>query len=384
MTQSLKTALQVLVIDDEATTRQGCLRALAPANYAVDTAPDLQTGRQLMESQAYDLFILDVMLPDGNGLDLLDTILEEMPSAICIIITGAASTEMAVEAVRRGAYDFVSKPFTCDELLMAVSKSLERHRLLAIEAEAQALAEAKAHLEELDEAKTQLMLKLAHEMRAPVSAAQSYVNLLQGGLVEEEEVQPALDRIHSRLQEALDLVADLLELAHLKQTQGGPGQQAEPVDMAESLAKTVDMLRPQSLAKDQRLEIEVGDRPVIWANPDHMKQIWTNLLTNAIKYTPRGGHITARLHGNGDNLTGVVEDTGIGIAPEDMELLFQDFFRTDEAKASGEIGTGLGLSIVKQIVDGYNGWITVSSTPDQGTRFIFHLPLQSSSSEREP
>jgi len=122
--------------------------------------------------------------------------------------------------------------------------------------------------------------------------------------------------------------------------------------------------------------VSIVDRPTIIANREDMRQLWTNLISNAIKYTPEGGRVTTTLRADDENVIGVVEDTGIGIAEQDLPHLFQEFFRTDEAKASGEIGTGLGLSIVKQIVDSYEGKIQVTSTPGKGSRFTFVLPLE--------
>jgi signal transduction histidine kinase len=107
-----------------------------------------------------------------------------------------------------------------------------------------------------------------------------------------------------------------------------------------------------------------------------MRQIWTNLISNAIKYTPQGGRVWVKLQSDGEMLRGTVQDSGMGIAEEDMRHLFQEFFRTEQAKASGQIGTGLGLSIVKQIVDSYRGTIEVTSSPGKGSRFSFVLPLQ--------
>ena len=108
-----------------------------------------------------------------------------------------------------------------------------------------------------------------------------------------------------------------------------------------------------------------------------------NLISNAIKYTPQGGRVTVTLQADKDTLTGSVEDTGIGIAEDDLPNLFQEFFRTNQARASGEIGTGLGLAIVKQIIESYQGSIKVESRAGQGTRFTFTLPLRPAHPEPE-
>jgi len=363
--------------------REGCRRALTAAHYSVETAAEVTSGLEMARNNPYDLYLLDVMLPDGSGLDLIDPLLELDPSAICIIITGFGSIQMAVEAVRRGAYDFLSKPFTSDELLVAVDKGLERRQLKAMESQLEELQQAKAELERLDEAKSQLMLKVAHELRAPTAAVQSYINLIMAGYVSGNELKPTLSRVQERLQEMLDLVSDLLELARLKQAKDHIADEASPQPMAEILKEVYELFREQAHQKRQSIQLEILDHPVVVADRDHLKQIWTNLISNAIKYTPEGGRISISLQKDGENLIGTVADSGIGIAEKDISNLFTDFFRTDQAKASGQIGTGLGLSIVKQIVESYGGQIKVTSRLDQGSRFTFVLPLQPPAPEPE-
>ena len=373
-----KSPYKILIVDDEIGMREGCRRALSPVGYVVQAAADLTAGRELLRAGSYDAYLLDVMLPDGSGLDLLAEILAGDRNAACIVITGFGTIEMAVEAVRRGAYNFLSKPFTSDELLMAVEQGLEHRRLKAIEQQAEDLARAKQDLERLDEFKSQLMLKVAHELRAPIAAVQSYINLIVAGYVAQNEMKPTLKRVQERLQEMLDLIADLLELARLRQTWDQAMTQAGPQDVAQILEEVCDSLREQAQEKGQSLELDIVDRPVMTANREHLKQIWTNLIGNAIKYTPEGGRVAVTLQSDGQNVVGAVEDTGMGIAEKDLPHLFQEFFRTDEAKASGAIGTGLGLSIVKQIVDSYGGEIKVTSEPGKGSRFTVVLPTEPS------
>jgi signal transduction histidine kinase len=367
---------KILVVDDEVGMREGCRRALTPVGYLVDTTAEVTSGLEMARNNEYDLYLLDVMLPDGSGLDLIDPLLQLDPTAICIIITGFGSIQMAVEAVRRGAYDFLSKPFTSDELIVAVDKGIERRQLKTMEAQVQELQHAKAELERLDEAKSQLMLKVAHELRAPTAAVQSYINLITAGYVSGNELKRTLSRVQERLQEMLDLVSDLLELARLKQAKDPLGDEASPQSMAEILKEVYELFLEQAHQKRQSFHLEILDHPVLVADRDHLKQIWTNLISNAIKYTPEGGRISVSLEKENGNLIGTVADSGIGIAEKDIPNLFTDFFRTDQAKASGQIGTGLGLSIVRQIVESYGGEIKVTSRLNQGSRFKFVLPLQ--------
>ena len=120
---------RLLVIDDEQGIREGCRRVLTPAGYQVETAATIATGREAIETGDFDLVLLDVMLPDGKGIDLLETIRQGDPDIVAVIITGFATVELAVEALKKGAYDFISKPFGADLLLLTVERGLEKRRL---------------------------------------------------------------------------------------------------------------------------------------------------------------------------------------------------------------------------------------------------------------
>jgi signal transduction histidine kinase len=349
---------------------------LQPSGFLVDTTSGAASAREKLISQAFDVHIIDLMLPDGSGMDLMLSILERDPWAVCIIITGFGSIEMAMQAMKQGAYDFLAKPFTSDELLVSVQQALERKRLRAIEAQTEQMEREKEELERLDMVKSQLMLRLAHEVRAPIAAVQSYINLILAGYVGDDEMKPTLSRVQERLQETLDLVADLLELSQVQHVGDQRTTERCPQDVAEILLEVSGLLGEQARQKRQNLKVEIQDRPLIVAERGHIRAIWMNLLSNAIKYTPEGGHISVLLRVDNDTIIGAVKDSGIGVAEADLPNLFQEFFRTDEARAGSEMGTGLGLPIVKQILDVYRGQIEVTSETGQGSLFRFTLPLE--------
>jgi signal transduction histidine kinase len=132
----------------------------------------------------------------------------------------------------------------------------------------------------------------------------------------------------------------------------------------------------QAQEKEIQVEVEIEpDLPPLDVNARHAKQLWTNLVSNAIKYTPDGGHVDITFKQEGERLTGVVADTGIGIPENELPLIFEDFYRSKAAKAHTQMGTGLGLSIVRRILEAYGGTIDVTSVEDQGTTFTFQLPV---------
>ena len=370
----------ILVIDDEEGIREGCRRALEPQGFAVETAATLREGLRKIQDGDFDLVLLDVMMPDGRGIDLLDPIHEKDPDLVSVIITGYATVELAVEAIKRGAYDFISKPFTSDLLLMTVNQGLERRRLSlearrlqAIEQEAAELARAKEEMERLDKFKTAFTLTVAHELRAPVTALQSFLLAMLKGYVAPDQQRDILQRAIERTQGLLDLVDDLLNLAAAREELTPPKRKT--LSLADSLEEVVPLLRTQAEEKGITFAMEVRQRPLVAANPDQVRQLWTNLISNAIKYTPSGRRVTITLDDEGGWAVGTVEDTGIGVAPEDQEKIFEEFYRTPQAKAVEPRGTGLGLPLVKRIVEAHGGTIEVESALGQGSRFTFRLPV---------
>jgi two-component system sensor histidine kinase/response regulator len=377
----METKGNILVIDDEMGIRAACRRALEPQGFTVEEAATIQDGLRKAQEGDFELVLLDVMMPDGRGIDLLAPIHKKDPDTVCVIITGYATVELAVEAIKRGAYDFISKPFTSDLLLMTVDQGLERRRLSleakrlrAIEQEAAELARAKEEMEQLDRFKTAFMLTVAHELRAPLTALQSFLLAVLKGYIPPEQQEQTLQRAIERAQELLDLVDDLLRLAAVKE--GQEVEKREVLSLADVLEEKVyPLLKAQADEKGIKCSAEIRQRPLVEAPPGQMVHLWTNLISNAIKYTPAGGEVRVTLEEQEGWAIGTVEDTGIGIAPEDQDRIFEEFYRTPQAKEVEPRGTGLGLPLVKRVVERNGGTVEVNSELGQGTRFTFRLPV---------
>ena len=371
----------ILVVDDELGMRVGCQRALQSAGYEVDTAESGEQGLQILQSTSVDLVLLDMMMPGIGGSEMLDQIGKLDPNLVCIVITGYATVELAVQAIKKGAYDFIAKPFDSDTLLLTVEQGMEKRvlsiqarRLAELEAQAEKLAREKAELERLDRLKSTFTLTVAHELRAPVAAIQSYLRLILDGYIAQEDQAKYLERAEKRAQAQLELVNDLLDLARLQDPD--VKVETETVHLDQVLTEVLEAMAGQAQEKEIQVEVEVEpDLPPLNVNARHAKQLWTNLVSNAIKYTPDGGHVGVTFKQEGERLTGIVADTGIGIPEDELPLIFEDFYRSKAAKAHTQMGTGLGLSIVKRILEAYGGTIDVTSVVDQGTTFTFQLPV---------
>jgi two-component system sensor histidine kinase/response regulator len=371
---------RLLVIDDEIGICEGIQRALEPEGFQVEITLDGNAGLELVRQRGYDLVLLDVKMPSISGLDLIPLIRQADPEIICIIITGYATVEMAVSAIKQGAYDFLTKPFSVDTLLLAVNQGLERRRLsieaqrtAQAEAEARALAEEKDRLLALDETKKQFIRLVTHELKAPVAAIETYLTLILKDYVAPEEQSEILEKCIIRAREERRLIDDLLELGQLE---SDVTFQLVPVNPGEVLQDVVAEFGEEVELKALDLVLDIGPEiPEIQAVPEQVKSLWSNLVSNAIKYTPQGGRISLSLQREKDYLVGQVKDTGIGIAEGDYQRLFSEFFRARNAVDSGVPGTGLGLVIVKRVIESLHGTISVDSEINSGTTFRFRIPL---------
>ena len=375
---------RILVVDDELGIRRGCQRALGPEGYVVETAVSLQEGLQKINAEPYDLVLLDVMMPDGQGIDLLEPIHAQDPETVAIIITGYATVEMAVEAIKRGAYDFISKPFTADLLLMTVSQGMEKRRLTletkrlqTIEQEAAALAQAKEEMARLSEFKSRYTFIVAHELRAPVGGAQSLLRTLTRGFVGDltAKQREILQRIETRLDQLLALINDLLDLAESKTMIAD--EPLQPVALTSILQKVVEQYTVEAEQKQIALHCELpAEEMLVQATEAGLVRVFTNLVSNAVKYTPAGGEICVRLETTSpDDVAVRIRDTGIGIPADALPHIGEEFYRAENARHSRISGTGLGLSIVRQLVDACGGSLVIESKEGKGSTFIIKLPV---------
>ncbi len=390
MTNETQPQARILVIDDELGIREGCRRALSPHGYRVEVAENGPVGlRKMREEGPFDLILLDAMMPGMSGVEVLKHCREMDPFQICVIITGYATVDLAVQATREGAYDFLAKPFSADALLMTANRALEhrqllkeRERLRAVEDEIHEATRARAELQKLDAVQSRVMGNMVPIMRAPGAGLQSYIQMMRQGYIPQEGYEATLQRVEERAGSVLETLDDLLLLAHLR---GKVGEsKMERVSVADVLQEVAAGLQERTEARDLQLSLDMADRPVLWAHRDHIRQLWRNLLANAIQYTPAGGRITVSLRQDAEGrIIGAVRDTGIGLLADEMPRIFEDFYRTDAAKEMQELGSGLGISIIQNIVELYDGTIEVESEPGQGSTFTFFLPPHAPPTEAE-
>lgn len=368
----------ILIVDDEIGMRAGCRRALVPQGYRVSVAEHGVEGLRKLREEAFDVVLLDAMMPGLSGLEVLERIQQHDPDIVCVMITGYATVDLAAQAMKMGAHDFLSKPFTSDELLTVVQRAWdERQRRIAQrrqqehEEESLQLERTRQEKAKLDAFESRFTIVVVHELRNPAGVIKNYLQLMRAGYIEADEWQEYVEKLDLRAGQMLAMLDDLLELANLKGRQGL--SRPREVAIAEVLEKVIKRFQPIAEKKGLAIAAEILARPTILAQPAHVESLWSHLIENALSYTPRGG-VTVTLAEEPDQIVTSVRDTGIGVSTEDLARIFQDFYRAPEARELVELGTGLGLPIVNQIVEVYEGSIQVDSTPGEGSTFTVKLP----------
>jgi signal transduction histidine kinase len=259
-------------------------------------------------------------------------------------------------------------------LVHAVERAGLAERLARREAEQaqQLLTFQNEQLVEIDRLKDEFVSSISHELRTPLTSIAGYVELLQE---EEEDAQKLghLAIVGRNADRLLALVTDLLFAARLQY--GRLDLERSPVDLRSLVVQCVDSARPRAQAASVHLGLAVEDVPEIGGEPAKLAQLLDNLVSNAIKFTPRSGHVDVRLTAHPDMIRIEVSDTGIGIPDVERDRLFERFFRAQSALERQIQGTGLGLYISKAIVDAHDGRIGVTSTQGTGTTFVVELPV---------
>jgi two-component system, OmpR family, phosphate regulon sensor histidine kinase PhoR len=475
---------KILVVDDEKVIREGCRDVLTLEGFEVVLAENGEQGLKMIEKVHFDVVLLDLMMPGISGFDVLSHIKALHPDTSIIVITGYATVEHSIEAMKNGAFDFIPKPFSPDQLRVVVFKAIEHtsalkdisneksrirvlinliaNGVMVTDAEkklvlanaafmkimsfkgndiigrpftelvqqeqlqqmverALSMPESEVteiteeleiprngegapatyvarcrpfrdridrnlgtitvlsditYLKEINQRQSDFVSMVAHEIRSPMNSVMAQIKVIQDGLAGDvtQKQTEILGRASEKINGLVTLSSELLNLA--KREDGLVALERKSCNMTEVLKDQIDFHQPKAQAK--KILIELGmlpDLPPVLANKQNMEEVLSNLITNAINYTPEGGKITVSARPEKHHLCISVTDTGIGIEKEDITRIFDRFYRVKNEKTRYIIGTGLGLPIVKSIIDAHDGMIRVESKPDQGSTFYVYIPF---------
>jgi len=370
--------LSILVVDDEPGIRSGVVRILEnfkvsypfmddDFDFEVQEAATGEEAVSMLLERDYDILLLDNKLPGIQGVEVLEFINKNQIDVVVIMITSYASLDLAVRATRQGAYDFVPKPFTPKEIratIETVTKQLFLKRMTQ-----------RMNLEGR-KIRFQFLSVLSHELKTPLNTVEGYLRMMQEKKAGEyiADYLEMIDRSLFRIQSMRNLIMDMLDLTRLES--GKKNRVVEPVVLGEIARLSIDAFQAMSIQKSVEIYLNCPQKVSVKADKKEMEIVFNNLISNAIKYNKNGGRVDVNI-GMEQNLVVIrISDTGIGMKPEDMTNLFEDFVRIKTEETRDISGSGLGLSIVKKILDVYGATIHVQSKPKEGSTFSIFFPVE--------
>ena len=349
---------KILIIDDEDIVLKSCLRILKNDDYEIDTVYSGDEGLKRTNEKEYDIVITDLKMPGLSGMEVLATLRKNKPEVTMIIFTGYATVENAREALKMGAFDYIPKPFTNEELRTVVENAVNSRE-----------KSSDAHM--LD-----LMAIVSHEMKSPVSAVHTTAETLYRGYLGnlDPEQQKTVEKILRNCQYLEDIIRCYIDLSKMD------------IDNLESFTKNLDLVGdviqpvidiPEYRENLKKMPIiaDFAVKPHVNGDPNLLQIVVTNLINNAIKYGTPETPVTVRLTEDEKNYIVSVRNEGVGISKEDIEQrLFKKFSRLKQKGTEGVKGSGLGLYICKKIIEKHQGRIWVESKVGESATFYFTIP----------
>jgi signal transduction histidine kinase len=405
--------VNILLVDDDPQDRRLVERILArsyaPGPYSVQPASTMSEAVQCLNRGRYDVVLLDLNLPDSNGIDTVQKARQVNSDAIVVVLTGLDDEETGIEAIKKGASDYLVKgKYLASLLVRTIRYSLERRRMedqlrkhreylelevnkrtadlrnvneqLRNEIEERKQIErelliAKADAETANEAKSEFLANMSHELRTPLHSILSFASF---GIKKHDRATPAkLLDYFSRIKESgkvlLALLNNLLDLAKLESR--GAMFLFEPTDLRELMTSVMNEFDAMLSERGLSLRYEEPDfDEKVALDADKIKQVLRNLLNNAIKFSPPRGTIDVDMCHAGSSVSVSVRDQGPGIPPDELEAVFDKFVQSSKTK-TGAGGTGLGLAICREIIAGHGGRIWAENSPDGGAVFFVEMPF---------
>jgi signal transduction histidine kinase len=341
-----------------------------PGQWHLLVVERLHQGIQVLQQQRIDLILADLSLPDAKDLDAVLHLQRMAPQVPIVVLTGLMDEEIGLAALRQGAQDYLIKDQLDRSLLLrAMRYALERAQVQ------RELQKALQQERDLNALKSRFINTICHEYRTPLTSILSSAEILESyrsQLSEEKQIQH-LHRIQTAAVHLSELLTDVVNLG---QTESKYHQlHCVSLDLVKACQ---DLLQDLALshAEGHRIRFQSSHLSLsVWLDPRSFRQILTNLLENALKYSPSSTPIQLQLQQHGNRCSLSVRDFGVGIHPQDLPHIFESFYRSERTQLIS--GTGLGLSIVKRLVELHGGELQVDSQLGKGSTFRVQFPLSS-------
>jgi two-component system sensor histidine kinase/response regulator len=373
MVQKMENKAKILIIDDEDIVLDSCTQILAKGNYDLVTARNGMLGLEQVKLYKPDLVFVDLKMPGISGFDVLNRIEEIDPTIVTVVITGFATVDSAIEAMKKGAYDFLPKPFTPDELRAITRRGIERRELVL---------ETIALRREKDLLREHFAAIVSHELKSPLGAVQQNLYVLADDLSEKltDEQKAKVERFQSRIADLIKLINTWLRAISVDVS--SIRENFESISIPDVISKAVESVQPHAIRKDIEIKTSVPENlRTIFGDEGTLVEAVVNIAGNGVKYSRMGGSVSIEAKQQEENLLISIEDNGVGIANEDLPNLFEDFY-VGKSKTEGERRSGVGLAITRRIIEAHDGYISVESKLGKGSTFIIHLPTVKEENEK--
>jgi two-component system NtrC family sensor kinase len=370
--------IRLLLVDDEENFRTTLAKRLQKRGLATRQAAGGRDCLTTLAASPMDVVVMDVKMPEMNGIEVLHEIKRLYPETEVLFLTGHSTTQDGVEGIKLGAFDYLSKPIEFEHLLGKIQQAYEkktRRQEKRQEAEYKERIKQQMMATERLAALGTLAAGVAHEINNPlaiINEAAGFMKVLfdkpeMADLPRKKDIEKALDKIRTGVTRARAITHQLLGSVSKHEAV------LTEIDLAELAAETVQLVRKEADYKDIAISLEAapGLNP-IWIDPNQVRQVLINLLTNAIHATDKNGRIGIAVSTTGNDVCLAVSDTGKGIPKLNLDKIFDPFFSD---KPPGQ-GTGLGLFVCREIVDKWGGRIDVTSKVGQGTTVRVLFPNQ--------
>lgn len=369
--------VRILLVEDnpgDARLLRETLRDAHSLPFHLVHAARLSEALDLVATSGADVVLLDLSLPDAHGMETVARMLDAAPTVPIIVLTGLADETVAMQAVQSGAQDYLVKgTVEGGTLARAIRYAIERkrlegerERLLHNEQEARAAAEAAVM------ARDEVLRVVAHDIGNSLSAVKIHARVLERTLpADQVDARSRLESIRHLTQQMDRLRQDLLDVAAIEA--GRLSFEPAELDVGEVVNDVLAGVAGMAAEKEMEVRGSIpADLPAAWGDRERIHQVLSNLVGNAIKFTPQGAHVLVAAAAEDGVVRVSVADTGPGIPPEHLPHVFDRFW---QARSTRRAGAGLGLAIARGIVEAHGGAIGVESEPGRGTTFSFTLPL---------
>lgn len=363
----------ILIVDDEEKLRFSLAEALEIEGYAVATASNAQEALETAKASPFDLLLTDLVMPYMDGLTFLEKVRPLLPDAVFIFMTGYATVESAVRALKGGAYDYLLKPFKLEELFHVVAKGLEVRRL---KQENLHLLEINRRLQEIDRIKSDLLSAVTHEFRTPLTVIYGWLDLLLDGQFGHltPQQRESLSSIRENSVRLGRLISNLLAYVELERGEG---------DLRIQDLHVVELL--EAVVRQLEREVQEKEIRVTWKLPPAIRRIrgdqekfqllFLNLVENAVKFNERGGEVLLEVNEAPSFVEVSIKNSRGKIPRHQLSQIFQPFTQGDMSATRPEGGLGLGLAVSKAIVEVSHGSMEIESGEGEGTTARVRFPV---------